>query len=54
MLDFNTLKSFLLEKPGAIEEFPFDTDTLVIKGGGKMFALVGIKEEGRDVVVLVS
>ncbi len=52
-MDFSTLKSYLLEKSGAVEEFPFDTVTLVTKVSGKMFALVGIKEEGRDVVVLV-
>ena len=44
-MDFNTLKNYLLEKPGAAEEFPFDTVTLVIKVSGKMFALVGINDD---------
>jgi predicted DNA-binding protein (MmcQ/YjbR family) len=43
-MDFNTLRTYLLAKPGAIEDFPFDTATLVVKVGGKMFALVGIDE----------
>lgn len=44
-MDFLTLRSYLLAKPGASEAFPFDTVTLVAKVGGKMFALVGIDEE---------
>ena len=41
-MDFNTLKNYLRQKPGVVEDFPFDTVTLVIKVSGKMFALVGI------------
>lgn len=44
-MDFNTLRNYLLSKPGAAEDFPFDNVTLVIKAGGKMFALLGIDEE---------
>ena len=44
-MDFNTLKSYLLQKPGAVEEFPFDAVTLVIKVSGKMFALVGLNND---------
>ena len=44
-MDFTTLKNHLLSKPGAVEEFPFDTVTLVIKVGGKMFALVGLNND---------
>jgi len=43
-LKFNVLKSYLLKKTGATEEFPFDTETLVFKVSGKMFALVGIND----------
>lgn len=43
-MDFATLRTYLLSKPGASEEFPFDPVTLVVKVGGKMFALVGIDE----------
>ena len=44
-MDFETLRSYLLGKPEAIEDFPFDTTTLVLKVGGKMFALLGIDAE---------
>jgi predicted DNA-binding protein (MmcQ/YjbR family) len=44
-MEFATLRSYLLSKPGAMEDFPFDTTTLVVKVGGKMFALLGIAEE---------
>jgi predicted DNA-binding protein (MmcQ/YjbR family) len=43
-MDFATLRTHLLSKAGAREEFPFDPVTLVAKVGGKMFALVGIDE----------
>lgn len=39
-MDFDTLRGYLLEKDGAVEEFPFDTVTLAAKVGGKIFALV--------------
>ena len=35
----------LLQKPDAIEDFPFDNVTLGIKVRGKMFAVVGINNE---------
>ena len=44
-MDFNTLKNYLLSKPAAVEEFPFDAVTLVIKVSGKMFALVGLNND---------
>lgn len=44
-MDFETLRTYLLAKPGAVEEFPFDDVTLVIKVGGKVFALVGINND---------
>ncbi|TNF49260.1 MAG: MmcQ/YjbR family DNA-binding protein [Deltaproteobacteria bacterium] len=44
-MNFETLLGYLLQKPGATEDFPFDNQTLVIKVGGKMFALVGIKND---------
>lgn len=44
-MDFETLRSYLLGKPGAKEDFPFDATTLVLKVGGKMFALLGIDAE---------
>ena len=44
-MNFDALRDYLLKKTGACEDFPFDTVTLVIKVGGKMFALLGINNE---------
>lgn len=44
-MDFETLRDYLLSKPAAKEDFPFDSTTLVLKVGGKMFALLGLNEE---------
>jgi len=43
-MDLDALRRILLAKAGAVEDFPFDAVTLVVKVGGKMFALVGIDE----------
>ena len=39
-MDLATLRSYLLSKPGAAEDYPFGPGALVLKVGGKMFALV--------------
>lgn len=44
-MNFETLRDYLLGKPGAREDFPFDSTTLVLKVCGKMFALLGLDEE---------
>lgn len=44
-MDFEQLRSYLLSKPEAIEDFPFDATTLVLKVGGKMFAALGINDD---------
>lgn len=44
-MDFTKLRTYLNTKPGAVEDFPFDTVTLVLKVGGKMFALVGTNDD---------
>jgi len=44
-MTFDALHAYLMGKPGAVEEFPFDTVTLVTKVAGKMFALVMTDEE---------
>jgi predicted DNA-binding protein (MmcQ/YjbR family)/ADP-ribose pyrophosphatase YjhB (NUDIX family) len=38
---------YILAKPGAVEDYPFDTETAVFKVGGKMFALVPV--DGKSV-----
>lgn len=35
-----SIREFILKKPGVTEEFPFDESTLVFKVMGKMFALM--------------
>lgn len=44
-MTLSTLRTHLLAYPGAVEDYPFDPVTLVVKVGGKMFALVGVDEE---------
>ena len=44
-MDFEILRKYLLAKAGAVEDFPFDKTTLVIKVAGKMFALLGLNDE---------
>jgi predicted DNA-binding protein (MmcQ/YjbR family) len=43
MIDLDTLRGYCRSKPGAVEDFPFDETTLVIKVMGKMFALMSLK-----------
>jgi predicted DNA-binding protein (MmcQ/YjbR family) len=40
--ELEQLRAALLARPGAYEDFPFGPDPLVIKVGGKMFALVSL------------
>lgn len=44
MFDLTTLRDYLLTCPGAVETYPFDPVTLVVKVGGKIFALTSIDE----------
>lgn len=44
-MDFSALRSCLASRLGAVEDFPFDTSTLVFKVGGRMFALVFTGED---------
>ncbi|PDV98578.1 MmcQ/YjbR family DNA-binding protein [Candidatus Chloroploca asiatica] len=40
-----SLRAALGAKPGVEETFPFDTVTLVVKVGGKMFALLALTDD---------
>ena len=42
-MDIEELRSYCLKKKGVEESFPFDTQTLVFKVGGKIFLLTGIE-----------
>lgn len=44
-MEFEVLRSYLLSMPKAVEDFPFDTTTLVLKICGKMFAALGINDQ---------
>ncbi len=41
-MNIEELREYCLSKKGAQECFPFDEDTLVVKVGGKMFALIDL------------
>ena len=43
-MDINKLKDYCLQKKGAIEDYPFGEDVMVIKVEAKMFALITEKE----------
>lgn len=40
---------YALRKPGAEETYPFGPDTLVVKVGGKIFALFGVQADAASV-----
>ncbi|MEJ6978941.1 MmcQ/YjbR family DNA-binding protein [Pedobacter sp. P351] len=42
-MDIEKLREYCLNKKGVTESFPFDTDTLVFKVGGKMFLLTNLQ-----------
>jgi len=44
-MTFEQLRNYLVQKPGAVETFPFDAVTLVAKVANKMFALVGTDDD---------
>lgn len=44
-MDYQQLHDYLTSKPGATVDFPFDSVTLVLKVGGKMFALIILDEQ---------
>jgi predicted DNA-binding protein (MmcQ/YjbR family) len=46
-LDSKDLFSYCLTKPGAIEDYPFGPDVIVIKIASKMFALLS-RRNGQD------
>jgi predicted DNA-binding protein (MmcQ/YjbR family) len=48
-MNLETLKSYCLRKKGAVEDFPFDAETLVFKVGSKMFALTNLNKSPLQV-----
>lgn len=43
-MNIENITNYCLSKKGAMEDFPFDEETLVIKVGGKMFALIPLEK----------
>jgi predicted DNA-binding protein (MmcQ/YjbR family) len=41
-MNIEAIREYCLSKKGAVETYPFDDITLVIKVGGKMFALISL------------
>ncbi|MNJ55798.1 hypothetical protein D3C77_513160 [compost metagenome] len=46
---YNQLTAYGLSKKGAVQDYPFGPDPLVMKVGGKMFALLTEEGNGRQV-----
>ena len=44
-MNLEELRSYCLQKKGALVDFPFDDVTMVIKVGGKMFILIAIDND---------
>ncbi|MCM3703895.1 MmcQ/YjbR family DNA-binding protein [Paenibacillus macerans] len=49
---YNKLTAYCLSKKGAVQEYPFGPDTLVMKVGGKIFALIPVP--GNESAVQIS
>lgn len=43
-MNVESIREYCLKKNGAIEDYPFDDETLVIKVAGKMFALISLEQ----------
>jgi predicted DNA-binding protein (MmcQ/YjbR family) len=43
-MNIEIIIEYCLTKKGAVEDFPFDEETLVFKVGGKMFALIPLEK----------
>lgn len=43
-MNIETIIEYCLSKKGAVEDFPFDEETLVFKVGGKMFVLIPLEK----------
>jgi predicted DNA-binding protein (MmcQ/YjbR family) len=46
-MDIEKFRNYCLSLPGSEETFPFDSETLVFKVGGKIFALIGLDQPDR-------
>jgi predicted DNA-binding protein (MmcQ/YjbR family) len=51
MQDYPTLRAYLLSMPGATEDFPFGPEDMVAKVGGNMFALIGVQDPPKSIIL---
>lgn len=51
MQDYPTLRAYLLSRPGATEDFPFGPEDMVAKVSGKMFALMGVHDPPKTIIL---
>ncbi len=50
-MNANDILEYCLSKKGAVETFPFDAETLVLKVGGKMFLLMALEKQPLQIAV---
>ena len=48
-MNVEEIRKYWISKPGVTEDFPFNDTTLFFKMGGKMFALLKLSEDSRDI-----
>jgi predicted DNA-binding protein (MmcQ/YjbR family) len=51
MRSYAALRAYLLSRPGATEDFPFGPEDMVAKVGGKMFALMGVQDPPKNIIL---
>jgi len=44
-MEYDTLRKYMLSRPGALEDYPFNFETLVFKVLDKIFALIWLEED---------
>jgi predicted DNA-binding protein (MmcQ/YjbR family) len=50
-MNIESVRMYCLQKRGVTEEFPFDDVSLVMKVGGKMFALIHLESDEKKIAV---
>jgi len=50
-MNIEQVRNYCLSKKGATEDFPFDDVSLVLKVGGKMFALIHLDAEEKRIAL---
>ncbi len=50
-MNIEEIREYCITKPAVTEGFPFNDTALVFKVAGKMFALLDLSEEARDLTL---